>query len=48
MSDLQNQLDMFNHWIARVGSGYAKARLQVLRDEVLYAFDYPTVDRGLH
>ena len=48
MSDLQNQLDMFNHWIARVGSGYARARLQVLRDEVLYAFDYPTVDRGLH
>lgn len=48
MSDLQNQLDMFNHWIARVGSGYARARLQVSRDEVLYVFDYLTVDRGLH
>ena len=37
MSDLRTRLDMLNHWITHVGSGYAKARLQLLRDEALHA-----------
>ena len=33
----RTRLDMLNHWITHVGSGYAKARLQLLRDEALHA-----------
>ncbi|WIO46158.1 hypothetical protein [Candidatus Southlakia epibionticum] len=45
MSDLRTRLDMLNHWITHIGSGYAKARLQVLRDEALHAF--ATAERHL-
>ncbi len=45
MSDLRTRLDMLNHWITHVGSGYAKARLQVLRDEALHAL--ATAERHL-
>lgn len=36
---------MLNHWITHVGSGYAKARPQVLRDEALHAL--ATAERHL-